>query len=68
LKQDGSDLIGGFEKIREQVLNGIVQSIEAAVVLHDRGLKVVFVNDFFERIFEIKEKDALEKTPIGISA
>jgi PAS domain S-box-containing protein len=64
LKKDGSDLIGGFEKISEQVLNGIVQSIEAAVVLHDRSLKVVFINGFFEKIFEIKEKDALGRSPI----
>jgi two-component system nitrogen regulation sensor histidine kinase GlnL len=64
LKKDGPDLIGGFEKISEQVLNGIVQSIEAAVILHDRSLKVVFINGFFERIFEIKEKDALGRSPI----
>jgi two-component system sporulation sensor kinase A len=54
----------GFEKISTQVLNGIVQSIEAAVVLHDRELKVVFVNDSFEKIFDIKGEDALGKSPM----
>ena len=64
MKQDRRDLIGGFDKISEQVLNGIVQSIEAAVVLHDRKLKVVFVNDSFEGIFEIKREDTLGKSPM----
>ena len=54
----------GFEKISEQVLNGIVQSIETAVVLHDRKLKVIFVNDSFEKIFEIKREDAVGKSPM----
>lgn len=64
MKQNGQDLKDGFEKISEQVLNGIVQSIEAAVVLHDRKLQVVFVNDSFEKIFEIKGGDALGKSPM----
>lgn len=58
------DPIGRFGKIREQVLRGIVQSIEAAVVLHDRTLKVVFVNDAFEKIFEIKGEDAIGNSPM----
>jgi PAS domain S-box-containing protein len=51
-------------KISEQVLSGIVQSIEAAVVLHDRDLKVVFVNDSFEKVFEIPAQDAIGRSPM----
>ncbi|MBW1996787.1 MAG: PAS domain S-box protein [Deltaproteobacteria bacterium] len=53
-----------FGEITEQVLNGIVQSIEAAVILHDRSLKVVFVNDAFEKIFEIRGGDAIGNSPM----
>jgi PAS domain S-box-containing protein len=45
-------------------LSGIVQSIEAAVVLHDRDLKVVFVNDSFEKVFEIPAQDAMGRSPM----
>ncbi|MBW2029254.1 MAG: PAS domain S-box protein [Deltaproteobacteria bacterium] len=58
------DPIGRFGKITEQVLQGIVQSIEAAVVLHDRTLKVVFVNEAFERIFEIRGDEAIGNSPM----
>lgn len=51
-------------KISEQVLSGIVQSIEAAVVLHDRNLKVTFVNDSFESIFEIGAQDVIGRSPM----
>jgi len=56
--------IGRIGKISEQVLGGIVQSIEAAVVLHDRELKVVFVNDSFETVFEIPAEDAIGRSPM----
>ena len=45
-------------------MSGIVQSIEAAVVLHDRDLKVVFVNDSFEKVFEIPAQDAMGRSPM----
>lgn len=56
--------INRLGRISEQVLSGIVQSIEAAVVLHDRKLKVVFVNDAFESIFEIKGGDVIGRSPM----
>jgi len=56
--------INQLGKISEQVLSGIVQSIEAAVVLHDRNLNVVFVNDAFESIFEIKGVDVIGRSPM----
>ncbi len=64
MTEDGRDPIRRFGKIGEQVLNGIVQSIEAAVVLHDRKLEVVFVNDSFEGIFEIKGGDVIGRSPM----
>ena len=48
MREHGKEPIKRLGEISEQVLSGIVQSIEAAVVLHDRKLKVVFVNDAFE--------------------
>jgi PAS domain S-box-containing protein len=62
--EDKKNTIKRIGKISEQVLSGIVQSIEAAVVLHDRELKVVFVNDSFERVFEIPAKDAMGRSPM----
>ncbi len=59
-----SNNIKGFSQITEQVLSGIVQSIEAAVVLHDRKLEVVFVNKRFETIFEIKATEAIGRSPM----
>ncbi len=53
-----------FGKISDQVLIGIVQSIEAAVVLHDRELNVVFTNESFKKIYEIDEEDVIGKTPM----
>jgi PAS domain S-box-containing protein len=53
-----------FGKTSNQVLIGIVQSIEAAVVLHNRQLNVVFINEAFKRIYEIKEEDVIGKTPM----
>ncbi len=50
--------------ISEQVLNGVIQSIEAAVVLHDLELKVIFVNNAFERIFEIGPDEVLGRSPM----
>jgi PAS domain S-box-containing protein len=64
MKEDVRAPIRRFGKIGEQVLNGIVQSIEAAVVLHDRNLEVVFVNDAFEDIFEIKGEDVIGRSPM----
>ena len=48
----------------DQVFYSVVQSINSAVILHDRQLKVIFVNDVFEVIFDIKKKDALGKSPM----
>jgi PAS domain S-box-containing protein len=53
-----------FGKISDQVLIGIVQSIEAAVVLHDRQLNVVFINESFKRIYEIDEGEVIGKSPM----
>ncbi len=53
-----------FEIIGEEVLNSVIQSINAAVILHDRRLKVIFINDSFEEIFEIKKEQALGKSPL----
>lgn len=53
-----------FKFIDEKVLNNIVQGINAAVILHNRQLKVIFINDSFEEIFEIKKENALGKTPL----
>jgi len=64
MAEDEKNTIKRIEKISEQVLGGIVQSIEAAVVLHDRDLKVVFVNDSFEKVFEIPAQDAMGRSPM----
>ena len=64
MREHGKEPIRQFGKISEQVLGGIVQSIEAAVVLHDRKLNVVFVNDAFESIFEIKGGNAIGRSPM----
>ncbi|MBL7202795.1 MAG: PAS domain S-box protein [Desulfobacteraceae bacterium] len=64
MREHGKEPIRQFGKISEQVLSGIIQSIEAAVVLHDRKLKVVFVNDAFESIFEIKGGNAIGRSPM----
>ncbi|MCF8127477.1 MAG: PAS domain S-box protein [Deltaproteobacteria bacterium] len=47
-----------------RVFYSVVQSINSAVILHDRQLKVIFVNDVFETIFDIKKSDALGKSPM----
>ena len=54
----------GWEESAERVLNSIVQSINAAVILHDRLLNVVFVNETFEKIFEIRKENALGRSPL----
>ncbi len=64
MKTGGKQPINQLDNISEQVLSGIVQSIEAAVVLHDRNLNVVFVNDAFESIFEIQGETALQRSPM----
>ncbi len=51
-------------KISEQILGGIVQGIEAAVVLHDRDLRVVFINEAFKNIYEISEQDVMGRSPM----
>jgi PAS domain S-box-containing protein len=51
-------------KISEQILSGIVQSIEAAVVSHDRDLRVVFVNEAFKEIYEVTEQDVIGRSPM----
>ena len=56
--------IKNFGKIGEQVLSGIVQSIEAAVVLHDRRLRVVFVNESFKKIYEKQDHEVIGKSPV----
>lgn len=61
---DSSKPIKNFGKIGEQVLSGIVQSIEAAVVLHDRSLKVVFVNESFKKIYEKEDHEVIGKSPV----
>lgn len=53
-----------FGKISDQVLIGIMQSLDAAVVLHDRQLNVVFINESFKKIYEIDEVDVIGKTPM----
>ena len=57
-------LVEPFEKISERILSGIVQSIEAAVVLHDRDLKVVFINEAFKEIYEVTEQDVMGRSPM----
>jgi len=64
MREHGKEPIKRLGEISEQVLSGIVQSIEAAVVLHDRKLKVVFVNDAFESIFEIEGENATGRSPM----
>ena len=64
MAEDDKNTIKKIEKISEQVLSGIVRSIEAAVVLHDRDLKVVFVNDSFEKVFDIPAQDAMGRSPM----
>ena len=64
MNQSSNENMRRLGKMSEQVLTGIVQSIEAAVVLHDRKLHVVFVNDAFETIFEIKGEDVLQRSPM----
>lgn len=64
MAEEEKNTIKRIGKISEQVLSGIVQSIEAAVVLHDRDLKVVFVNDSFEKVFEIPAQDAMGRSPM----
>ena len=44
-------------------MSGIVQSIEAAVAVHEKDLKVIFINDAFESIFEIRGEDAVGASP-----
>ncbi len=50
--------------LNNRVFYSVVQSINSAVILHDRQLKVIFVNDVFETIFGIKKSDALGKSPM----
>ena len=47
-----------------QIFYSVVQSINSAVILHDRQLKVIFVNDVFETIFDISKDDAVGKSPM----
>ena len=58
------DTIKRFDTIGDQVLKGVVQSIEAAVVLHDRQLNVVFINESFKKIYEISEEHVIGKSPM----
>lgn len=53
----------GLKDIRESFLSGIVQSINGVIILHDLSLNVVFVNDAFEKVFEIAKEDALGRSP-----
>ncbi len=64
MKEDSKESGARFTLIGEQVLNGVIQSIEAGVVLHDLELKVIFVNDSFERIFEISQDDVVGHSPM----
>jgi PAS domain S-box-containing protein len=64
MESNGSALTGGLGRISGRVLNSIVHSINAAVILHDRLLNVVFVNETFEKIFEISKENALGKSPL----
>jgi PAS domain S-box-containing protein len=54
-----------LRKISDQVLNGIVQTIDAAVVVHDRQMKVLYVNSAFKDIYEIDEEDVIGKSPLA---
>jgi PAS domain S-box-containing protein len=56
--------VRSLQKISEQVFYSVVQSINAAVILHNRQLEVVFVNDAFEAIFEIDKEDAIGRSPM----
>lgn len=56
--------MGELNKIGSQILNGIVQSIESAVIVHDDRLKVTFVNDAFETIFDIDREKAIGRSPM----
>jgi len=62
--EDEKNPIKQLGNISEQVLNGIVQSIEAAVVVHDRRLKVVFINASFKTIYEIDEENVIGRSPM----
>jgi two-component system sporulation sensor kinase A len=64
MQSNGSALTGGLGKISGRVLHSIVQAINAAVILHDRLLNVVFVNETFEKIFEIRKENALGRSPL----
>ena len=64
MAEAGEILVEPFEKISERILSGIVQSIEAAVVLHDRDLKVVFINEAFKEIYEVTEQDVMGRSPM----
>ena len=64
MAEAGEILVEPFEKISERILSGIVQSIEAAVVLHDRDLKVVFINEAFKEIYEVREQDIMGRSPM----
>lgn len=54
-----------LRKISDQVLNGIVQTIDAAVVVHDRQMRVLYVNSAFKDIYEIREGDVIGKSPLA---
>lgn len=53
-----------LKKVSDQILNGIVQTIDAAVVVHDRQLRVLYVNSAFKDIYEIREEDVIGKSPL----
>ncbi|MCG6880405.1 MAG: PAS domain S-box protein [Deltaproteobacteria bacterium] len=50
--------------LENRVFYSVVQSINSAVILHNRKLEVIFVNDVFESFFDIKKEDALGKSPM----
>ena len=54
----------GLTILDDQVFYSVVQSINSAVILHDRQLKVIFVNDVFETIFDISTTNAVGKSPM----
>ncbi len=50
--------------LENRVFYSVVQSINSAVILHNLKLEVVFVNDVFESIFDIKKEDAFGRSPM----
>ena len=53
-----------LRNVRESLFNGIAQSINDVIILHDLFLNVAFVNDAFEKVYEIDKTDAIGRSPM----